>query len=237
MSTTVLPPQLLNDLLANSRKRVVDECDWEDMGRSRSGGPGEVGNVFKRCRPATQQQLTTSSTAATPTPFDNWFRSMNDTRGINNGYAPPCTAQRRDLSQTSNTQRFDPQHCQNQNRKWGNDDRDDVQYTRRHMEMLRNQKDQEIQEVVQKKDHEIACTAGRNQTLMKGVLQLHQQAEHLKNTNLQKDLFLQRAVQRIQELENANLELRQTIHQVTGGMGKCGGGAFDQAPPPPPAVF
>lgn len=199
--------------------------------------------AFKRCRPGTHEVSPEGALPPTPvpigdrasvTPFGSSFRNNMQPQSAGSVYTPPCTAQRRSLE--TDTQNLDPNHCQQMNRRWEEDPRDKVQYTRRHMEMLQQQKDQEIAELVQRKDAEIAAGVGRNQTLMKGVLQLHQQAEGLKQSNAQKDEILQRAAQRIQELEMANLELRRTLHQVTGGMANCGGG-FNQAPPPPPAVF
>ena len=161
---------------------------------------------------------------------------MEQSAGGAQQYVLPCSAQRRPLE--SDTQNLDPNHCQQaqRNRQWVEDPRDTVQYTRRHMEMLQAQKDQEISEIIVRKDAEIATAAGQNQTLMKGVLQLHQHVEQLKYTNTQKDEILQKAAQRIQELELANLQLRQTLQEV-GGLSKCGMGGFDQPPQPPPAVF
>lgn len=235
MSTAmaVLPPGVVDELLAN-RKRAVD---WqEDPTQVASGG---AGNAFKRCRPTSVALTNTSASApgSAANPFDTWFRSMQAARtNVMNEYTPPCTAQRRDLNQTSNTLRFDPSHCQAQNRRWASDPLDEVKYTARHMNLLTQQKDQEIQGVSQRKDQENANTTERNKTLMKGVLQLHQQLEQLKAVGNQKDQILNRFVLKVQELETANLQLRQTLHQIAGGAPRCGGG-FDQAPPPPPAVF
>jgi translation initiation factor 2B subunit (eIF-2B alpha/beta/delta family) len=101
--------------------------------------------------------------------------------------------------------------------------------------MFQQQKDQELQQMVQQKDQEIAKASTHNTTLMKGVLQLHQQVEQMKQADAQKDHILQRAAQRIQELETANQQLRHILQEV-GGLSKCGMGGFDQDPRPPPAV-
>ena len=100
------------------------------------------------------------------------------------------------------------------------------------MEMLAQQKDQETKQLVLHKDKEIGHHSERNTTLMKGVLQLSQQVEQLKQIGVQKDQLLTRLVQRVQELEHQNLQLTAALR----GLPQHVSGGFDQPPPPPPAV-